>query len=122
MSYPYDRTYLEQIQEKRGECDEIKNAFYTLRKKYIKEHKHVNDIIDLSVTEQFTLLGEAFELASYTLESAPDDYHFIWDVKDALLTSKEEREEREERARKWAEERKKIEEDAKKRSEDESNS
>ena len=54
------------------------------------------------------MLGEAFELASYTVGGIMDAYHFLWDVVDALLTSDEERVENE----KWEEEFKKEKENA----------
>lgn len=89
MSYPYDKTYLEQIQESKSECKEIEQAFKVLRHKFVKDSPDYTDSIELPISEQFRLLGEAFELASYTLDGVSDDYHFMWDVVDALLTPKE---------------------------------
>ena len=83
MGYPYDKTYLEQIQASKHEKEAIRNAFYVLRNKYIADHSDVDDI-SLSLKEEFTLLGEAFELESITLD-VPDVYHFMWDVLDELL-------------------------------------
>lgn len=81
MGYPYGKTYLEQIQENNHEMTTVRNAFWTLRKKYIAEH---SDVDDISLKEEFALLGEAFELGSNTLD-VPDVYHFMWDVLDELL-------------------------------------
>ena len=81
MGYPYGDTYLEQIQKHKQECEDIRKAYYVLAHKYAKE-KHI-DPIELTLTESFSLLGEAFELESVVL-------HFAWDVLDALLTPKEE--------------------------------
>jgi hypothetical protein len=88
MGYPYGDTYLEQIQKHKQECEDIRKAYYILVRKYAKE-KHI-DPIELTLTESFSLLGEAFELESVVLDGAVDMYHFIWDVLDALLTPKEE--------------------------------
>lgn len=89
MGYPYDKTYLEQIQDSKDECEDIKRAFHVLRLKYMKEHK-INDVIALGIKENFEILGEAFELASQSLDGIIDLHHFMWDVEDALLTPKEE--------------------------------
>lgn len=91
MSYPYGDTYLEQIQKNPNECKQIEQAFYVLRKKYIKDHPGYNDPIDLTLPEQFMLLGEAFELGSQTLNGVSDEYHFVWDIIEALLTPTEEK-------------------------------
>jgi hypothetical protein len=88
MGYPYGDTYLEQIQKHKQECEDIRKAYYILASKYAKE-KHI-DPIELTLTESFSLLGEAFELESVVLDGVADIYHFIWDVLDALLTPKEE--------------------------------
>ena len=92
MGYPYGKTYLEQIQEKPEECKEIRNAFWVLRQKYVKDHPKYSDGVELSLQENFSILGEAFELASYTLDGCTDEYHFMWDVLDELLTPKVEKE------------------------------
>lgn len=83
MGYPYDKTYLEQIQESKQECKEIATAFYVLRRKYMREHG--KDDIELSLQEQFSLLGEAFDIYSSTVSDITDQYHFMWDVIEALL-------------------------------------
>ena len=88
MGYPYGDTYLEQIQKHKQECEDIRKAYYVLAHKYAKE-KHIEPI-ELTLTESFSLLGEAFELESVVLDGASDIYHFAWDVLDALLTPKEE--------------------------------
>lgn len=85
MGYPYGKTYLEQIQEKPEECKEIRNAFWVLRQKYVKDHPKYSDGIELSLQENFSILGEAFELASDTVGSIQDPHHFMWDVLDELL-------------------------------------
>ena len=90
MGYPYGKTYLEQIQDLPKECEEIRNAFYVLRSKYVKDHPKYEESIDLSIKENFMILGEAFELTSSVIGSICDDYHFMWDVIDALLTPKKE--------------------------------
>lgn len=89
MGYPYDKTYLEQIQGHKDECEEIEQAFTVLRKKFVKDSPDYADSIELPISEQFRLLGEAFELASWTLDGISDEYHFMWDVVEALLTPKE---------------------------------
>lgn len=86
MGYPYGDTYLEQIQKSSMECKEIENAFYVLRQKFVKDHDGYTDTMDLSISENFAVLGEAFELASSTVDGITDIYHFMWDIVDALLT------------------------------------
>lgn len=86
MGYPYGDTYLEQIQKNKKECEDIRKAYYILVRKYAKE-KHI-DPIELTLTESFSLLGEAFELESVVLDGAADIYHFMWDVLDELFTVK----------------------------------
>ncbi len=94
MGYPYGDTYLERIQKHKKECEDIRKAYYILVRKYAKE-KHI-DPIELTLTESFSLLGEAFELESVALDGASDIYHFAWDVLDALLTpTKDKKEEQE---------------------------
>lgn len=83
MGYPYGKTYLEQIKDDKKECEFIRSAFYVLRDKYCRENK--TDSIALTMKEQFMILGEAFDLASFTLNDVNDEYHFMWDVIDELL-------------------------------------
>lgn len=90
MGYPYDKTYLEQIQSSKKECKEIENAFYVLRQKYVRDHGY-SDSIDLTIKENFEVLGEAFELASATVGDIVDGYHFMWDIIEELLTPKEDK-------------------------------
>lgn len=85
MGYPYGETYLEQIQKNPKECKEIREAFYVLRHKYVKDRPGYTDTIDLSIQENFMVLGEAFELASDTVGNITDKYHFMWDVLDELI-------------------------------------
>lgn len=87
MGYPYDKTYLEQILENIEECEDIRRVFYALRRKYIKDNLEGGDEFSLSIQENFRLLGEAFELESWTLDGISDKYHFIGDVLEALLGS-----------------------------------
>lgn len=89
MGYPWDKTYLQQIHEHPKEMEEIRQAFYVLRQKYAKDHDGYSDSIDLSLMENFMVLGEAFELASGTVGDISDPWHFMWDVVDALLPEKE---------------------------------
>lgn len=91
MGYPYGKTYLEQIQENHQECEEIKQAFYVLRQKYARDHK-IGDSIELTIKQNFEVLGEAFELASETVGNITDAHHFLWDVVDELLTPKDKKE------------------------------
>ena len=87
MGYPYGKTYLRQIQENPTECKTIEEAFYILRKR--AERSHGGEDIELSISEQFYILGEAFDLASVTLDGCTDEYHFLQDVVKELLTPKE---------------------------------
>lgn len=89
MSYPYDKTYLEEIQENKTECGNIENAYHVLLRKYMEETCRDN-VDEVSIKDKFMILGEAFEYASSTLDGVSDEYHFMYDVLDALLTPKEE--------------------------------
>lgn len=82
MGYPYDKTYLEEIQVK-NEGDDIRTAFRILTNQYCEEHQ--TDSIAMEVDEYFAVLGKAFKYASDTLDGISDTYHFMWDVLDALL-------------------------------------
>lgn len=84
MGYPYGDTYLETIQKRPDECKAIRDAFYILRVKYVKDHGY-SDTIDLTMEENFKVLGEAFEFASDTVGGIADVYHFMWDVLDELI-------------------------------------
>lgn len=85
MGYPYDKTYLEKIQEN-NECNDIRTAFHILTSQYCEEHQ--TDTVAMGVDEYFAVLGKAFKYASDTLEGVSDTYHFMWDVLDALLPEK----------------------------------
>lgn len=85
MGYPYDKTYLEQIQDRPRECKEIRDAFYVLRNKFVKDNPEYKDPIELDIKENFAILGEAFELASDTVGGITDPYHFLWDILDELV-------------------------------------
>lgn len=85
MGYPYDKTYLQQIQEKPSECQKIKNAYYAYINKLCEESPEYSDIIDIDIKTLFKILGEAFQYNSDVVGSITDAYHFMWDVLDALL-------------------------------------
>ena len=85
MGYPYGLTYLEQIKKRPQECEDIKQAFYVLRAKYVADSDKYADPIELSIKENFMLLGEAFELVSDTVRGIVDVHHFMWDILDELL-------------------------------------
>lgn len=87
MGYPYDKTYLEKIQANTQECRQIRDAYYVLRDKYLKEHPEYDEI-SLPLSISFGILGEAFELGSWTVGNIPDQYHFMWDVLDELSAPK----------------------------------
>lgn len=90
MGYPYGKTYLEKIQENPKECEEITKAYRVLRRKWLVEHPEVDDV-SIPLKEEFAILGEAFDLASYEVGDISDQYHFMYDVIDELLTPKEEK-------------------------------
>lgn len=83
MGYPYDDTYLEQIQRSESECQDVRKAYWLLRAKYIMDHEHGE--LDLELEQEFALLGEAFRLCSDTVGGITDTHHFMWDVLDELL-------------------------------------
>ena len=85
LGYPYGDTYLEKIQKNPRECREIREAFYVLRQKYVKDHPEYTDTIEVSLQENFNILGEAFELVSDTVGGIMDPHHFMWDVLDELI-------------------------------------
>lgn len=84
MGYPYGKTYLEQIQESERERSDIRKAYWILRNKYNKDHGNVFDY-DLTLKDEFALLGEAFELCSEVVGDITDTHHFLWDILDELL-------------------------------------
>lgn len=86
MGYPYGKTYLEKIQENPKEMEKIRNAYYLLLKQRAKLQGLDTD--ELDIKESFEVLGEAFDLASDTIDGFIDDYHFMWDVLNALLPDK----------------------------------
>lgn len=89
MGYPYGDTYLETIQKHPKECEQIKTAYYAYVQKFINEHG-LTDAVDLTIKQQFEILGEAFEYYSDTLSGITDGYHFMWDVLGKLLTPTDE--------------------------------
>lgn len=88
MGYPWGETYLMRIQASERECEQIRNAFYVLRSKYVADSDEYSDPIDLGIKENFSILGEAFELASDTVRDITDPHHFLWDILDELLEPK----------------------------------
>lgn len=83
MSYPQGKRFIQVIQASPDECQKIRDAFYLLRTKYIDDNPEYSGTIDLTLKEQFAILGEAFQLASTTLrdEARSDtEDHFIQDV------------------------------------------
>lgn len=85
MSYPHDGvTYLEKIQQDEDMCFGIENAYYTLLRKWCRDH-HADDI-SLSLEDRFCLLAEAITLCDEGGAFINDDYsHFMKDVLDCLL-------------------------------------
>lgn len=83
MSYPYDETYLEQIQKNKKECEDIRKAYYVLLDKYC--HDNLCHDIELTLPQMFSILAEAFEIRSSTLSGVNDLYHLMGDVIDELL-------------------------------------
>lgn len=91
MGYPYGETYLERIQNDKGECERIKSAYLVLANRMATEEHHSMDFHDLGVVELFTALGEAFQYGSSVLDGVMDEYHFLDDVLEALLTPREDK-------------------------------
>ena len=89
MGYPYGKTYLAEIQARSKECADVRTVFYALRAKYVKEHDAYEDDTELSIKENFALLGEAFEYGSEVAGLIDDPHHFMWDVLDALVPEPE---------------------------------
>ena len=86
MGYPYGETYLEQIQKDKDQCQAVLDTFYTLRNKLVRDNpEKYCDTIDLSIEENFRLLGEAFELSADSVRGITDGYHFMWDICYELL-------------------------------------
>lgn len=84
MSYPFDGvTYLEKMQNNPDFLSEVNAAYYILiSKKCQDEHR---DVIELSLEEQFSVLGEAFKLCGNDIYINDDYSHFMRDVLDCLL-------------------------------------
>ena len=85
MSYPWDGvTYLEKIQKDKTVCSKIENAYYTLLRKWCRDHH--TDEVSLSLEDRFHLLAEAITLCDDGGAYINDDYsHFMRDVLDCLL-------------------------------------
>lgn len=88
MGYPFDKTYLEQIQDSPDECEHIKEAYYVLLGKYMREND-ISDDIDLNMSQRLAILGDAFDNESWTIRDISDSYHFMGDLLETLLTPKE---------------------------------
>lgn len=84
MGYPFEKRYIEQIKENPKECERIGVAYQTLKQKYLEEHGE--DMVSLPLSKDFEILGEAFQYASNILDGITDQYHFMGDVLDLLLT------------------------------------
>ena len=85
MSYPWDGvTYLEKVQKDKAMCREIEDAYYTLLRKWCRDHH--TDEVSLSLEDRFHLLAEAITLCDEDGAYINDDYsHFMRDVLDCLL-------------------------------------
>lgn len=85
MSYPSDGvTYLEKIQKDKAMRREIEDAYYTLLRKWCRDHN--TDEISLNLEDRFRLLAEAITLCDESGAYINDDYsHFMRDVLDCLL-------------------------------------
>lgn len=85
MSYPFNGiTYLENIQSSKHVCKEIEGTYYTLLRKWCRDHD--TDDTSLNLEDRFRLLGEAITLYDYNGIFINDDYsHFMQDVLDCLL-------------------------------------
>lgn len=85
MSYPSDGvTYLEKIQKDKAVCREIEDAYYTLLRKWCRDHN--TDEISLNLEDRFRLLAEAITLCDESGAYINDDYsHLMRDVLDCLL-------------------------------------
>lgn len=85
MGYPYDKRYLQLIQENDKECELIENAYRVLLNKYVKEHQ--DD--DPSLSTRMSILGEAMEYASTTLDVVGSDNRVMQDIILCLLHHKD---------------------------------
>lgn len=85
MSYPYDKRYLQIIQENSNECELIESAYYVLLNKYMKEHQDDEP----SLPTRMSILGEAMEYASTTLDAIGSDSRVMQDIVLCLLHHKD---------------------------------
>lgn len=85
MSYPYGKRHLQLIQENSNECEFIENVYYVLLNKYKKEHQ--DD--DPSLPIRMSILGEAMEYASTTLDVVGSDGRVMQDIVLCLLHHKD---------------------------------
>lgn len=88
MGYPYGKTYLERIQANPRQMDDIRVAYATIRAVQMQQTNRTLE--ELTIPEQFAMLGMAFELISDDLQGIADPWHFIQDVIEALLPEKDE--------------------------------
>lgn len=85
MGYPYDKRYLQLIQENDKECELIENAYRVLLNKYVKEHQDDEP----SLSTRMSILGEAMEYASTTLDVVGSDNRVMQDIILCLLYHKD---------------------------------
>lgn len=85
MGYPYDKRYLQLIQANSKECELIENVYYVLLNKYMKEHQ--DDEPSLPI--RMSILGEAMEYASTTLDTIGSDTRVMQDIVLCLLHHKD---------------------------------
>lgn len=85
MGYPYDKRYLQVIQENSNECELIESAYYVLLNKYMKEHQDDEPSLPIKMS----ILGEAMEYASITLDVVGADSRVMQDIILCLLHHKD---------------------------------
>lgn len=85
MGYPYDKRYLQIIQENSNECELIESAYYVLLNKYMKEQQDDEP----SLPTRMSILGEAMEYASTTLDVIGSDIRVMQDIVLCLLHHKD---------------------------------
>lgn len=85
MGYPYDKRYLQIIQENSRECELIENAYHVLLSKYAREHQDEEPSLPI----RMSILGEAMEYASTTLDVVGSDGRVMQDIIFCLLHHKD---------------------------------
>lgn len=81
MGYPYDKRYLQSIQENSHECELIENAYHVLLSKYTREYQDEEPNLPIKMS----ILGEAMEYASTTLDVVGSDGRIMQDIILCLL-------------------------------------